>query len=67
MRIGVLGTGVVSRSIADRLADRGHDIVIGTRDPSATRERTEPDRFETFMSASVTEHPVIRLATFAER
>jgi lactate dehydrogenase-like 2-hydroxyacid dehydrogenase len=36
MQIGVLGTGIVGRTIATRLAGLGHDTVIGTRDPAAT-------------------------------
>jgi predicted dinucleotide-binding enzyme len=66
MRIGVLGTGVVGRSIADRLAGLGDDVMVGTRDPAATRERTEPDRFGTAMASWLAEHPAIRLGTFAE-
>ena len=44
MKIAVLGTGSVGRTIAGRLAELGHDVVIGTRDPAATLARTEPDR-----------------------
>ena len=43
MKIAVLGTGSVGRTIAGRLAELGHDVVIGTRDPAATLARTEPD------------------------
>jgi predicted dinucleotide-binding enzyme len=66
MRIGVLGTGVVGRTIAARLAGLGHDIVIGTRDPAATRERTEMDRFGTASATWLAEHPELDLGTFAE-
>ena len=44
MRIAVLGTGMVGRALAGRLAELGHDVVVGTRDPAATMDRTEPDR-----------------------
>jgi predicted dinucleotide-binding enzyme len=44
MRISVLGTGTVGRTLAGRLAELGHDVVIGTRDPAETLARTEPDR-----------------------
>jgi predicted dinucleotide-binding enzyme len=43
MRVGVLGTGIVGRTIAGKLAELGHDVSIGTRDPAALAERTEPD------------------------
>lgn len=39
MRVAVLGTGVVGRTLAGGLAARGHDVVVGTRDPSVTAER----------------------------
>jgi predicted dinucleotide-binding enzyme len=34
MKIGVLGTGDVGKVLAAGLASRGHNIMIGTRDPS---------------------------------
>ena len=37
MKIGILGTGDVGRSLATGLAARGHEIMIGSRDPSAGR------------------------------
>ena len=43
MKISVLGTGQVGRAIAGGLANLGHDVVVGTRDPGATLARTEPD------------------------
>ena len=43
MRIGVLGTGMVGRALAGRLAGLGHDVMIGTRDVAETLARSEPD------------------------
>jgi 8-hydroxy-5-deazaflavin:NADPH oxidoreductase len=40
MRVGVLGMGRVGRAIAARLAELGHEVVVGTRDPTATMART---------------------------
>lgn len=37
MKIGVLGTGDVGRVLAAGLAAKGHDVVIGTRDPGADK------------------------------
>jgi predicted dinucleotide-binding enzyme len=43
VKIAILGTGVVGRSLAAGLAAAGHDVAVGTRDPDATLARTEPD------------------------
>jgi predicted dinucleotide-binding enzyme len=34
MNIGVLGTGIVGRSLASRLVELGHVVSLGTRDPN---------------------------------
>lgn len=41
MLIAVLGTGMVGRAIAGRLVEVGHQVLMGTRDPAATRARDE--------------------------
>ena len=66
MRIAVLGTGIVGRTLADRLAGLGHDVVMGTRDVDATLARTEPGTPGTLSFAAWhAEHPGIRLLIFA--
>jgi predicted dinucleotide-binding enzyme len=45
VKIGVFGTGIVGRTPAARLAQLGHEVMIGTRDPAKTRARTEPDAY----------------------
>jgi 8-hydroxy-5-deazaflavin:NADPH oxidoreductase len=45
MRLGTLGTGVVGKTIAARLAGLGHDVMVGTHDPQETLSRTEPDPY----------------------
>jgi 3-hydroxyisobutyrate dehydrogenase-like beta-hydroxyacid dehydrogenase len=35
MRIGILGTGVVARVLADGFLKHGHDVTLGTRDPAS--------------------------------
>jgi 8-hydroxy-5-deazaflavin:NADPH oxidoreductase len=42
MRIAVMGTGPVGQALAGKLADLGHEVVVGTRDPETTLARTEP-------------------------
>ncbi|KJL27505.1 NADPH-dependent F420 reductase [Microbacterium oxydans] len=43
MKIAIIGTGMVGRGLAARLAGLGHDVVIGTRDVDVTLARTTPD------------------------
>ncbi|ENM3023504.1 NAD(P)-binding domain-containing protein [Salmonella enterica] len=43
MKIGIIGTGMVGRAFATRLAGLGHDVVIGTRNVAVTLARTKPD------------------------
>src|SRR5215470_17441024 len=67
MRITVLGTGVVGRTLAARLDGLGHDVVIGTRDPADTMARTEPGGFGTPPYPQwQAEHPGVRLLSFAD-
>lgn len=67
MKITVLGTGMVGRALAGRLAGLGHDVVIGTRDVEQTLARTEPDAFGTPPYAEWRQsNPAVRLAPFTE-
>ncbi|MEV6771488.1 NAD(P)-binding domain-containing protein [Nocardia sp. NPDC051030] len=43
MKIGILGTGNVGRTLAARLVELGHDVVIGTRDVAATEAKAEAE------------------------
>ncbi len=38
MRIGVLGSGIVGRTLAAGLAGKGHEVMIGSRDPGKLDE-----------------------------
>ncbi len=38
MKVGVIGSGMVGQTIAAKLAALGHEVVIGTRDPSKLTE-----------------------------
>lgn len=67
MKIAILGSAIVGKTLADKLASLGHDVMIGTRDPAATRARTAPGSFgEPPLSAFLAEHPSVGLGTFAE-
>jgi predicted dinucleotide-binding enzyme len=39
MRIGILGSGVVGQTIGAKLAERGEDVVLGTRSPTAVDQK----------------------------
>ncbi len=41
MRIAVIGTGHAGRTLAQGFQRVGHEVVVGTRDPDATRARDE--------------------------
>ncbi len=41
MRIAIIGTGIVGRTLAGGLQRAGHDVVVGTRDPGETAGREE--------------------------
>jgi 8-hydroxy-5-deazaflavin:NADPH oxidoreductase len=67
VRYGILGTGVVGKTIAARLAGFGHEAMIGTRDPQETLSRTEPDAYgNPPFSAWKEEHSEVELGTFGE-
>ena len=67
MRFGILGTGMVGKTIAARLVELGHDVVIGTRDPAETLSRTEPDAYgNPPFSTWQQEHSEVKLDTFGE-
>ena len=55
MRCAVLGTGSVGRTLAPRLAELGHGVRLGTRDPLTTRARDD-----------WSELPGVELVTFAD-
>jgi 8-hydroxy-5-deazaflavin:NADPH oxidoreductase len=40
MKVGVLGSGQVGKRLASGFASRGHDVMLGTRDPGKTELKT---------------------------
>ena len=67
MRFGMLGTGVVGKTMTTRLAGLGHDVMVGTRDPQETLSRTEPDQYGSLpFSAWLQEHPEVKFGTFGD-
>src|SRR5512146_2067448 len=52
MRYGVLGTGMVGLAIANRLAELGHEVMIGTRDVSKSSDKLK------------SKHEAVKVGTF---
>ena len=68
MRIAVLGTGAVGRTLAGKLSSLGHDVTIGTRDVDALMAQTEGPmggRLPPFSEWSAT-NASVKVAPFAE-
>ncbi len=64
---GVLGTGTVGQALAGKLCELGNDVRMGTRDPEASRARTDPGWGGALPLASWLEHnPDIQLVAFRE-
>jgi predicted dinucleotide-binding enzyme len=67
MKIAVLGTGVVGQAIGAKLADLGHEVMIGTRDAAETLARQAPGQYgQPPFSAWLQQHPGVRLGSYAE-
>lgn len=67
MKIGIFGTGMVGQTIGGALLERGHDVMIGTRDVAATLARTDPNPMGLPpFSVWSQQHPQVRLGSYAE-
>jgi len=67
MNIGILGTGIVAKTIAGKLSSLGHAVKLGTREVKATLARSEPDMaggppLRTWLESQ----PRVTLGTYAE-
>lgn len=60
MEIGILGTGGVAQTLARRWSSAGHQITLGSRDPSSKSNLGHP---VASLAAVVADHPVIVNAT----
>ncbi len=67
MNIGILGTGVVGQTIAGKLAEIGHAVMVGTRDLSKTMAQSEPGPYGLPpFSAWLKQHPGVKSGSFTE-
>lgn len=67
MKIGILGTGVVGKTLAAKLNEMGYDVMIGTRNVSETLSKVNKDMmgsppFKEWHS----QNPKVKFGTFAE-
>ena len=67
MKIGILGTGVVGKTLAAKLIELGHEVMIGTRSIAETLAKTGTDMmgqppFKEWHAVN----PKVKLGTFAE-
>jgi 8-hydroxy-5-deazaflavin:NADPH oxidoreductase len=60
---GVLGTGTVGQTLAAKLHELGNDVRMGTRDPDASRMRTDG---ALPLSAWLEHNPGVELVTFRD-
>ena len=67
MKIGVFGTGQVGQVISEKLAELGHDVMVGTRDVAKTQANIEPHPYG-FPAFSIwqKEHASVKLGTYAD-
>ncbi len=67
MKVGVLGTGTVGRTIGARLVELGYEVTIGTRDVAALLASTEPNQITHEMFADWhVRNTDVGLGSFAE-
>lgn len=67
MRIAVFGTGIVGQTIAGKLSELHHEIMIGTRDVKKTMKRSDPGTYgNPPFSEWLKKNEQVKLGTFAE-
>jgi 8-hydroxy-5-deazaflavin:NADPH oxidoreductase len=67
MKIAVLGTGMVGQTIAGKLAELGHEVIMGTRDAEKAKSRKGTDAMgRPAVGDWLSMHPEIKLATLSE-
>jgi 8-hydroxy-5-deazaflavin:NADPH oxidoreductase len=67
MKIGIFGTGIVGQTLAGALAAKGHDVMIGTRDPQATMQRESASgATRTAFRDWHAQHQSVKLGTFTD-
>lgn len=67
MRVGVIGSGDVGRVLAAGFAAKGHEVVIGARDPKKTLAESKPGPYgQPSFADWAKANPKVKVATMAE-
>ena len=67
MRVGIIGSGGVGQNLAAGFLAKGHDVVLGTRDPKASLAKTGTTPMGApELGAWAKANPKVKVATFAE-
>jgi hypothetical protein len=66
MKIGILGTGDVGKTLAAALVRRGHDVMLGTRDVRRKMEEKATENAPQPFHEWLSKNKKVRLAPFAE-
>jgi 8-hydroxy-5-deazaflavin:NADPH oxidoreductase len=67
MKIGIFGTGMVGQALASKLAELGHEAVVGTRNVAETLAKTQPDGFgNPPYSQWAAQQPKVKLGSYAD-
>ena len=67
MKFGILGTGVVGQTLAEKLSQLGHEVMIGTRDRQTTLSKTDKDNFgRPVFSEWLKSNSKIKFGTYSE-
>lgn len=67
MKIGILGTGVVGQTIAEKVTQLGHQVIIGTRNKAETLAKTGKDNFgRPAFSEWIKNNSKVQLGTYVE-
>ena len=66
MKIAILGSGMVGQVLASRFTELGHEVCMATRDPEATRTRTDPNPMSGISFAAwYARNPDVELCAFS--
>jgi predicted dinucleotide-binding enzyme len=67
MRVGIIGSGQVGQVLAAGFSTKGHEVVLGTRDPKKAMAETKPGPYgQPPLSAWSKANPKVKIATMAE-
>lgn len=67
MRVGIIGSSSVAQTLASGFLQKGHDVMVGTRDPKKTLANTTVGPMgQQPLSAWAKAHPKAKVGTFAQ-